>query len=523
MNGSEAKLEDAEKLLRKTLSLCPVCNKLIEANVVERNGKVFIEKVCDEHGRFSDVYWADAEYYKRASKFFVEGRGLENPNTNSLLPCPFACGLCSRHRSHTALANIVVTNRCDLRCWYCFFYSERAGYVYEPTLKQIEEMLKLLRKQKPVPCTAIQLTGGEPTLRDDLVEIIKLCKRLGFRHVQVNTNGVRLSRDPELARRIREAGTNTIYLSFDGTTEKTNPKNHREVPKIMENCRKVGLGIVFVPTIINTVNDHEIGNIVRFASKNMDIVRGVNFQPVSLVGSMPRDVEKFRITIPEVLQRLEEQTQGEICKEDFYPIPCVAPISHFVEAIKGRRTYEFTCSPWCGAATYVFKDGDKLVPITRFVDVEGFFEYVRELTREVNSAKRFKFAKKIAALVKLARNLKRFVDTEKQPRGLHLEKLLSHIFLKRGEYRALGAFHHRALFIGMMHFMDQWNYDVARVQRCVIHYVTPDMRVIPFCAFNVLPHLYRDAVQKKYGMPIEEWERKTGRKLADDFCRTISK
>jgi hypothetical protein len=236
---------------------------------------------------------------------------------------------------------------------------------------------------------------------------------------------------------------------------------------------------------------------------------------------MPREVEKFRITIPEVLERLEEQTNGEISKNDFYTIPCVAPISHFVEAIKGKRTYEFTCSPWCGVATYVFKDGDKLIPITRFVDVEGFFEYVKQLTYEINSTKRFKSIKKMITLLKLARNLKRFIDKEKQPQGLKLEKLLPRVFLKRGDYRALGDFHHKTLFIGMMHFMDQWNYDVARVQRCVIHYVTPDMRVIPFCSFNVLPHLYRDVIQRKYGMSIEEWEQKTGKKLADDFYRKI--
>jgi len=510
-----------EEVLRETLSLCPKCHSIIPAKVVEEGNVIYLKKRCAEHGEFRDVYWSDAKYYHWAQRFFVEGRGVENPNTkDSLLPCPYNCGLCPRHRSHTALANLVVTNRCNLACWYCFFYSERAGYVYEPTLEQIESMLRLLREEKPVRCNAIQLTGGEPTLRDDLVDIIKLCKRLGFDHVQLNTNGIKLARDAELTRRIREAGTNTLYLSFDGVTKKTNPKNHEEVPKVIENCRKCGLGIVLVPTVIKSVNDHELGAIIRYAAENVDIVRGVNFQPVSLVGSMPREVGRFRITIPEVLERIEEQTNGELTKYDFYPVPSVATISHFIEALKGRRTYEFTCSPWCGVATYVFVSDGKLVPITRFVDVEGFFEYLKELTSEIEKA-RFKRLARLKALVKLAKNFSKFVDKAKEPKGLELERLLPKIFARRGKYRALGEFHHKTLFIGMMHFMDEYNYDVARVQRCVIHYVMPDGRIVPFCSFNVIPHFYRDLVQKRFAIPIEEWEKKTGRKLAEDIYRRI--
>jgi len=235
-------------------------------------------------------------------------------------------------------------------------------------------MLKLLRNEKPVPCNAVQFTGGEPLLRDDLIDIIKITKEEGFDHVQLNTNGIKLAQEPELAEKLEDAGVNTLYLSFDGVTPKTNPKNHWEIPKILNACRNAGLGIVLVPTVINSINDNEIGDIIRFAVKNIDIVRGVNFQPVSIVGLMPRQRKKYRITIPDVIQKLEKQTKGEIEKQDFYPVPSVIPITHLIEAIKQEPQYEFSCSPFCGVATYVFSDNERLIPITRIVDVDSLMK-----------------------------------------------------------------------------------------------------------------------------------------------------
>jgi uncharacterized radical SAM superfamily Fe-S cluster-containing enzyme len=253
--------------------------------------------------------------------------------------CPFDCGLCENHKSSTLLANMVLTNRCDLRCWYCFYYAKEGGSVYEPTLEQIEAMLKTARKQKPVAPIAIQLTGGNPELRKDLLQIIKMCQKEGFIHVQLNTQGTHiLWKNPKFMKKLYAAGVNTIYLSFDGTGKKTNTKNHWEVPYILENARKANIGIVLVPTIIKGVNDHEIADIINFALNNIDVVRGVNFQPVSLVGRMPKDKrQEQRITIPEVISRLEEQSLGAIKKSDFYPVPCTEPISRFMYSYAARE------------------------------------------------------------------------------------------------------------------------------------------------------------------------------------------
>ncbi len=504
-----------ERIDYSTRSLCPECLKIIPARVYQENGRVMIGKVCEEHGEFVDVYWGDAEMFKRAMKYAHDGNGIENPIINKS-NCPFTCGLCTNHKSHTALLNIVLTNRCDLACWYCFFYAKKAGYVYEPTVEQIVSMVRKARSLKPVPANAVQLTGGEPTLRDDLIEIIKAIKAEGIDHIQLNTNGLRLAREPDFAVKVREAGVNTVYLSFDGVDEETNPKNFVDVPKVLNNCRKAGLGIVLVPTVINGVNDHQLGDIIRFGFDNIDVVRGVNFQPISITGSVPRrERERIRITIPDAIKRIEEQTDGAIRREDFYPVPCVSSISHFVESITGNKQYELTCHFACGMATYVFKVNGEMIPITRFVDIDGLFEYLEKKAEEIRKS-RIKTLRALKGIV----DLRKFVDTEKAP--FDIGKILFDILI-RHDYSTLGQFHLKSLFIGMMHFMDLYNYDLARIERCDIHYASPDGRIIPFCTFNVMPELYRDSVQADYGIPIEEWERKTGRRLKDDIVRVVRK
>jgi uncharacterized radical SAM superfamily Fe-S cluster-containing enzyme len=515
-------LEDLN-ILKKTISLCPECTLTsdikgmkIPALIFERNNKVWILKECPKHGIVKDLYYGDYEMYKRASEYVDPGIRLKNPEIKkpvNEINCPDDCGLCFRHKSHTNLGNIVLTNRCDLSCWYCFFFAKEGEAIYEPSLEQIRMMLRRMKNQRPVPCNAVQLTGGEPTLRDDLIDIVKIAREEGFDHVQLNTDGINLSRNPRLIKDLKKAGVNVIYLSFDGLTPETNPKNYWEIPDIIENCRKVkGIGIVLVPTIIGGVNDHELGGMIRFGATNVDIIRSVNFQPVSFVGRMPQKLrEKQRITVPDACRKIEEQTNGQISMNDFYAIPSAASITNFVEALKGEPKYRLSAHFACGAATYVFVKDGNLIPITRFVDVDGFLNYLKELVEKMKTKR---FGKTVSA-IKLLWNIRKFIDQDKKPKELNLTKIIVGA-LKSGDYDALSEFHYKTLFIGMMHFMDPWNYDVDRVERCCIHYGTPDGRTIPFCAFNVIPQVFRDKTQKEFSIPAKEWEKKHGKKLKDD-------
>ncbi len=527
-------IEDDARILRYTSSLCPDCvsekrfsSMIVDAVVYEKDNKVWIAKRCPTHGLTREVYWEDAEMYHFAERFADSGIKLHNPNVEApKARCPMKCGLCEEHESHTGLANIVVTNRCNIACWYCFFYAREGGSIYEPSLEHIKRMLKVLRNERPVGAEAVQLTGGEPTLRDDLLEIIAACREAGFQHILLNTNGIELSRNLELMRKIREVGSKgghiILYMSFDGVTPKTNPKNYYEVPGVIRNAREVKMNMVLVPTVIRGVNDHELGDILRFAFAHIDVVRGVNFQPVSLVGRMPRkEREKQRITIPGVIKAIEEQTDGAIAREDFFPVPSTARLTEFMEAIFAKPKYRLSTHFACGMATYAFKQDNKLVPITRFFDVEGFLEYIHELSFEVKHS-RFKLAGKGISIIKALTSISRFIDEKKKPKYLDLKKILI-ASLTRGSYNELKELNENSLFIGMMHFQDPYNYDIARVRKCCVHYALPDLRIVPFCSFNVLPELYRDRIQERFSIPASEWEAKTGKKLADDkYVRSFS-
>ncbi|MEM0085826.1 MAG: radical SAM protein [Zestosphaera sp.] len=518
--GSLPKLNENEKLVRTTQSICPYCYALLPAVILERDGKLYIRKECPEHGEIEELYQGSSEFARRIEKWYVEGRGPRHVYTNFSAPCPYSCGLCPIHKNHTALANLVLTNRCDLDCWYCFFFAEKSGFVYEPTIEQIKFMVQQLLKQGVTP--AVQLTGGEPTLRDDIIEIVKLLREMGVRHIQLNTNITRFAKmylfeGEEVAVRfskgLREAGVNTIYMSFDGVSPQANPKNHWEVPFALDAFRKSGMtSVVLVPTVIKGLNTHELGDIIKFAALNKDIIRSVNLQPVSLTGMIKKaERDELRVTIYDVAKLIEEQTKGQIKVSDWFPVPASVPISEFVEGFSGEFRFEMANHPECGVGTYVYirmNDGEpEYIPITKMIDVQGFLDYLRDKSMELKSGgSRYLVGSKliISALLKYIR----WSDVPSEIKGI-LRKLISEVLVKH-TYESLGEWHYKFTFLGMMHFMDLYNYDVERVMRCNVHYLMPDGRVVPFCTFNVLNDVYRDYVQKKYMFTLEEWVKMKG-------------
>ncbi|HII83640.1 MAG TPA: radical SAM protein [Methanobacterium subterraneum] len=490
-------------IIKKTKSLCPECLTVVDAEVFEEEGKVMMKKDCHEHGNFHNVYWSSYNRYNEAEKNNYKGKGVKNPQTAVRGECPLNCGICPEHESHTILGLIDVTNRCNLQCPVCFSNAAISKCLYEPSFDEIQEMLKTLRSNEPVPTPAIQYSGGEPTIRKDIVELIKLAKKEGFTHTQIATNGITLAKNPELALELKEAGLNTVYLQFDGVTEepyiKLRERNLLPLKlKAIENCRKAMLGIVLVPTVVKGVNQDQIGDIIRFAVDNIDIIRGVNFQPISFAGRTPSDeVEDQRVTIPHFERLVEEQTNSKIKIEDFHPASSVLPISEFMEAIEGEDQIAFTCHPHCGAATYIFVDNGNIIPITQFMDVEKFFDLLSKSAEDIKGGGITGKAKTIG---KNTFEIFRTIDRSKTPQSLDIKSLLISIFKERS-YDALGDFSHQTLLISCMHFMDPWNFDQDRVKRCVIHYAVPGGRIIPFCTMNLI---YRREIETKYSLPLNE-------------------
>ena len=507
-------------LPKKTRSLCPECGKIIDADVVARDGKVYMDKECPEHGKFSDVYWSDVDLYLKAERFAYDGVGLHNPMDRTIEGNDDSVHIIIDGEridmlSCTGLANIDLTNRCNMNCPICFANANDQGYVLEPTFEEVHEMLLVLRNEKPIKCTAVQFAGGEPTVHPRFVDIVRDAKELGFAQVQVATNGLEF-RDYEFLKASREAGLNTIYLSFDGMTDDIyvrarNRKMFNVKLKVIENCRRLvedGLkspSIVLVPTVVMGLNNHQIGDMIKFAFDNSDIIRGVNFQPVAFTGRMTHEeLTEGRFTLPDLVRSVEEQT-GYTTKDDWYPVPVVAPISKFASVLLGQNKVTFTTHPHCGIATYLFQD-DKgnVVPFPRFVDVERFSAGLNEMADKADKAM---FKKLYAA--KLVKLLNSCVDESRMPEGLTKKTFVDMIsgVMSTKSKDKLAAFSWKMMLVAGMHFQDSYNYDIEKVRRCGVHYVTPDLRVIPFCAYNSGPE-FRNEVERKFAVPLAEWREK---------------
>lgn len=492
------------EILRKTKSLCPTCLKVIPAELVDDGGIVKIRKHCPEHGDFEDVYWSNTEHYKEIIKFKNDGSKIQNPRTQRTEKgCPFDCGLCNEHKSHTILGIIDVTNRCNMNCPICFANANAAGYLYEPTKGEIRNMLKNLRNNVPVPTVAVQFSGGEPTMRDDLPELVKLAKDMGFLNVEVDTNGIRCANNSGYLKKLKDSGLDTFYLQFDGLTdEATIPLRGRKMTdirkKFIENCREIGMeSIVLVVTLKKGVNDSQLGDIINFAVKNHDVVRGINVQPIAFTGRASKmEVKEGRITTYDFIDLVEKQTSGKIKKGYFYPISSMVPISRFVEAWSNEEKPVLSPHPCCGVATYIVaNEKGGYTPINEIVDVDDLLKTLKEATEKLKGETSSGFlASKINKVKRLGVELKIVEKMIKNIRNPEFRGILGGV-LKKGSLDALVDFHNKTIMIGCMHFMDPWNFDLERVERCIIHYSLPDNRIIPFCSYNTL---YREELEKKF-------------------------
>jgi uncharacterized radical SAM superfamily Fe-S cluster-containing enzyme len=500
-------------LPKQTESLCPECVKVIPARIFEENGKVMIDKTCAVHGYFKDCVYGDAKLYLKMEQWeFGDAMGNENPGVNKGAEsvCPDDCGLCSLHTSHTALANVDLTNRCNLTCPVCFANANAAGYLYEPDMTQVRVMLQTLRDERPVDARVVQFSGGEPTLHPNFVEICQMATDMGFSHVQAATNGILLGASLEFTKRCKAAGLSTLYLQFDGVSDDIYRKTRGEplIEKKMqciENCRQAGIKIIFVPTIVKGLNDHQLGDILKVAIDNVDTVSGISFQPVAFTGRIAKaELEAKRFTLTDMAHSLADQTGVFDHYNDWFPLSSVTPFSKLMAKLAGRGMPTISCHPHCSLGTYVFVDdkSGKAVPVTQFVDIPGMLQDIEELSKKASGG-----IMKYYHGAKAWMSLKGHFKQEFAPPGLTFQKFLDTLQgmtdKKLGRDGMDGTFTYRTLLVAGMHFMDSYNYDVERVKRCVIHYAAPDGKLYPFCTYNAGP-TYRDKIEKEFSMPFEK-------------------
>ena len=455
--------QDADYIFHElTRSICPTCKKVIDAQILIRDNRVFMRKRCPEHGWFEGIISSDA-------KMYVDSIGFNKPGTIPLEfstevdeGCPLDCGLCPEHKQHICLALIEVNTACNLNCPICF---ANAGIGYSLTLDQVEGMLDRLVEIEGNP-EVVQFSGGEPTIHPDLPEMIQAAKDRGIRQVMINTNGVRMARDDKFLDTMARLAP-VVYFQFDGLRRNTyrtiRGEDLLDVKLLaLERMRQVGLDAVLVAAIERDVNVDEVGAIVEFGLQH-PAVRGVVLQPVTHVGRhIPFDPMK-RVTIPDVIHGIVEQTQDRFVLEDFVPVPC--------------------CFPTCQVNTYAYVDGEQVTPLPRLLKIEDYLDYitnvalpklpeaaqVREALEGLWSASAVAGSEKTAGQFQCACG-----PGLELPFGI--DHLKDHIFQ-----------------IAIKDFLDAYTFNVKQVMKCCVAVMVPDGRAIPFCAYNSVG--YREQIR----------------------------
>jgi tetraether lipid synthase len=504
-----ARIRPVVRALPKTVeTLCPECARTIVGRVYAWRGDVYMEKTCPEHGYVRDRVCTNAALFLKMQQWsFREGAGVQNPRVDGARSCPSSCGLCSMHQSHTMLGQIDLTNRCNLSCPICFANANAQGYVCEPTFTEVVALLQQLRGSRPVRASAVQLTGGEPTLHPEFLAIVAKAKALGFSHVQAASNGIRFAELP-FAQAAAAAGLHTIYLQFDGVDDRVYEQT-RGRPlfavkrRAIDAIHAAGMKVVLVPTVVKGVNDDQVGKILRFAIDNIHVVSGIAYQPVSFTGRIDAaERAARRYTLGDLANDMAA-TGAIDPMRDFYPLAVIAPLSRLFAALTGEPKITATSHPACSSGAYFVVDRNKnAVPLTRFLDVEGLFEEMDALAAKVDGSW-FRALQKLRLPALFARHFR----PEGAPEGLTVRTFLHALrgmTDKRVGRGKAGEKTYRTLLAAGMHFQDRFNFDVERVKRCVIHYSTPE-GMVPFCAYNCGP-VHRTWIERKHAVPLQEWK-----------------
>ncbi|MBI5722880.1 MAG: radical SAM protein [Planctomycetes bacterium] len=495
------------RLPRTVETLCPECCAIILGRYFVQDSRVMIEKTCPEHGYFCDCINSDVQVFSKASWWtFEEHAGQKHPQVSGSSHCPSDCGLCGRHQSSPCLAQIDMTNRCNMRCPICFANAGVKGYVCEPTYEQLVQQLKVLRDLRPTPCTAIQFTGGEPTIHPDFLKVVSAARDMGFSHIQIATNGIKLA-DEEFARQSAAAGLHTLYMQFDGVGDDAHAQT-RNYPGIwakktacIENCRKFDIKICLVPTIVKGINDHRIKEIFDFAIKNIDVISAISFQPVSFTGRIDqKDLLAKRYTLGDFAHGVAEAA-GISPIRDMFPLSIVAPLGQILEALTGNTKVRPSCHPDCSYGSYFLVSPEgKAYAFPQVINIEGMFTEMNRIAADVRRR-----GGKGTWLDKLRtwRMFKRHFNAKAAPPGLTVAKFIRSLMgmvdkrVGRGEAQ---KHTYRTLLCAAMHFQDRYNFDIERVKRCVILYSTPG-GVFPFCTWNCGPE-YRYIVERMFATSV---------------------
>ena len=462
-------------ILNTTQSICPVCHKPVKAFYETEHDRVYFVKTCPQHGIFKTTVaeqLADYQQWVKHPVINIAPKTALTAGDPEDQSCPLHCGTCDNHLQTACCVLIDLTDRCNQHCPYCFAKSEldadRSG---EPTLAEIEAKYDLLLKLGEERPFNIQLSGGEPTVRDDLPEIIRMARKKGFSYVQINSNGRRLALEETYAQILKEAGASVIFMQFDGTRDDIYEILRGEPlfelkKKAIQNCERAGLPVTLVPTIVNGVNTDNIGEMMDFLLKHVNVVKGIHFQPVSFFGRHPE---------------IAEGCQGErqpIHTGDFPGRVTMFGLLRQLEAQRSDFRYEHFCpiatghTLCCFYSTYIREpDGSARCTLTNSQKEGGIS------CCDVSAADKGEVIRRDRDFVLNKWEVAPPEETEELTKYSSSQEITAlDDFLR---YYRLNTF-----TVTGMAFQDISNLDAERVKRCRVQVLSNDNRLIPFCAYN---------------------------------------
>src|SRR4249919_2442566 len=477
----------------------------IKATIVERDGKILMVKDCPLHGHFEDVMAMDTDFFKHLEEVFP-GRDIRAHNDEKL----HNHGSSTIQHGRGSVLTVDLTNRCNMMCDPCFMDANQVGFVHELSWEDIKMVLDNAISIKPRRQMSVQFSGGEPTISPYFLDAVRYARKVGYNSVQAATNGIEFAKDPEFAKAAAEAGLRYAYLQFDGIGNAANA--HRRVGNLfdvklraIENLYSAGVDIVPVVTIVNGVNNEQVGRIIEFALENPKKINFLSFQPVSFTGRdeevTPERRAAQRYTLSHLAHDVKNQTGIGEPVRDWFPISFMgsftdwADVTHGAEKEFGQLTCG--CHPNCGVgmAIMIDKETKEAVPVTKFLKDERFAKDVQQVT----DAGRSRFWSNFGMALAVIRNY----DSFNSPTHFKLTDLLKKFdktfgatkSAEKGKYgkvegdRTMDDIAKRRadrwnfLFIAGMWFQDLFNYDFRRTEMCIIPYATQQGE-ISFCAYN---------------------------------------
>lgn len=486
MSSQNTKLAVADSIIDNVESLCSECGSPSRAVIIERDGKVYQRVECSCHEPSENLIFSDAELYRKLDDWnrliFPESEFRAQP------ACACSNGAVDlKSTNEPSLAIIDITNRCNFRCPVCFAEAQE-GEHYMLDMATVRKMLQALL-DRPNPCRTVQFSGGEPTIHPEFHTILRMTRDMGFTHIQVATNGSRFV-TPGYAKLCEEAGLHTIYLQFDGMSDEVflKMRGQKLLDKKLAAVRAIeetNMRIVLVPTIISGVNVDQIGPIFRFALEHSRIVTGISIQPCAHVGRIQVDEDAEPFNLAAMAREFGQQTGLTRFAQDWFPLSAISLISRAVDRVRGGQSHPPMSDSHCSIGTFFYID-DNNQPhcLNSFFDMESFFRGMGEMKPMSEQGLLERQVSKLRQFNKLSSCL----DRSKAPEGFTFERLMnsfdSYEDKKAGRSDGWEKRGFNGIFVAGMHFMDSYSYNLRRLHRCIIQYVSTEGELIPFCSYN---------------------------------------